>query len=289
MGPAAAPSAVGCRAIPRCEAVAAVRTFVARRVPQRAGRGRWLGARALGGRRDRSAALDRVPADAPGHPAAARRPGTHLCRSREGSALREYERITLSELDATERLVAALYATMADPPLFKRLGLLYFAAASFSEAARRLGRPALAPGFLLSRARGLRAGTGRMRWPALEHPSGEPPSSVARSHRSRDRALRYGRPARSLPPGLVSGAGIRSRGLAREARGERAGDRSAARTLRPPGPLFADVFLIQSRDCRAVRERVRSHGFVRCAVPRCCSARCCSARSAVRPVMQRRM
>ena len=66
------------------------------------------------------------------------------------AALLAYERVTLSELDATERLVAALYATMDDPPLFKRLSLLYFAAASFSEAARRLGRPELAPGFLLS-------------------------------------------------------------------------------------------------------------------------------------------
>jgi tetracycline 7-halogenase / FADH2 O2-dependent halogenase len=65
------------------------------------------------------------------------------------AALRAYEHVTLTELDATERLVAALYATMADPPLFKRLSLLYFAAASFSEAARRLGRPELAPGFLL--------------------------------------------------------------------------------------------------------------------------------------------
>jgi FADH2 O2-dependent halogenase len=65
------------------------------------------------------------------------------------AALADYERTTLGELDATERLVAALYATMTDPPLFKRLALLYFAAASFSEAARRLGRPALAPGFLL--------------------------------------------------------------------------------------------------------------------------------------------
>jgi FADH2 O2-dependent halogenase len=65
------------------------------------------------------------------------------------AALRAYERKTLSELDATERLVAALYANMTDPPLFKRLALLYFAAASFSEAARRLGRPELAPGFLL--------------------------------------------------------------------------------------------------------------------------------------------
>ena len=66
------------------------------------------------------------------------------------AALLAYEQVTLAELDATERLVAALYATMDDPSLFKRLSLLYFAAASFSEAARRLGRPELAPGFLLS-------------------------------------------------------------------------------------------------------------------------------------------
>jgi FADH2 O2-dependent halogenase len=66
------------------------------------------------------------------------------------AALMVYEQVTLAELDATERLVAALYATMNDPPLFKRLSLLYFAAASFSEAARRIGRPELAPGFLLS-------------------------------------------------------------------------------------------------------------------------------------------
>jgi FADH2 O2-dependent halogenase len=65
------------------------------------------------------------------------------------SALREYERVTLAELDATEHLVAALYASMSDPQLFKRLTLLYFAAASFTEAARRLKRPDLAPGFLL--------------------------------------------------------------------------------------------------------------------------------------------
>jgi FADH2 O2-dependent halogenase len=63
--------------------------------------------------------------------------------------LRRYEAITLAELDATEQLVAALYASMSDGLLFKRLTLLYFAAASFSEAARRLNRRELAPGFLL--------------------------------------------------------------------------------------------------------------------------------------------
>jgi tetracycline 7-halogenase / FADH2 O2-dependent halogenase len=65
-------------------------------------------------------------------------------------ALEAYARLTQQELDATEQLVSALYASMTDVPLFKRLSLLYFAAASYSEAARRLGRPELAPGFLLS-------------------------------------------------------------------------------------------------------------------------------------------
>jgi FADH2 O2-dependent halogenase len=63
--------------------------------------------------------------------------------------LAEYERLTLAELDATEGLIAALYSAMRDVPLFKQLTLLYFAAASFSEAARRLDRADLAPGFLL--------------------------------------------------------------------------------------------------------------------------------------------
>jgi tetracycline 7-halogenase / FADH2 O2-dependent halogenase len=66
------------------------------------------------------------------------------------AALDEYEKVTLAELDITEQLVAALYATMDAPAIFKRLSLLYFAAASYSETARRLGRAALAPGFLLS-------------------------------------------------------------------------------------------------------------------------------------------
>lgn len=69
--------------------------------------------------------------------------------SQRETALEEYACVTQVELDTTEQLVAALYASMSDVLLFKRLSLLYFAAASFSEAARRLGRPELAPGFLL--------------------------------------------------------------------------------------------------------------------------------------------
>lgn len=64
-------------------------------------------------------------------------------------SLARYEQQTLGELDATERLVAALYANLSDFVLFKRLSLLYFAAASFTETARRLGRADQAPGFLL--------------------------------------------------------------------------------------------------------------------------------------------
>jgi FADH2 O2-dependent halogenase len=66
-------------------------------------------------------------------------------------ALATYAEQTQEELDVTEQLVGALYATMTDPALFKRLALLYFAAASYSEAAWRLGRPGLAPGFMLHR------------------------------------------------------------------------------------------------------------------------------------------
>jgi tetracycline 7-halogenase / FADH2 O2-dependent halogenase len=63
--------------------------------------------------------------------------------------LSTYAAQTGRELDATEQLVAALYASMGDFDLFKRLTLLYFAAASFSETARRLGMPDAAKGFLL--------------------------------------------------------------------------------------------------------------------------------------------
>ena len=56
----------------------------------------------------------------------------------------QYSMQTTVELMATERLVAALYASMHDFELFTALTLLYFAAASFTESARRLGKPELA-------------------------------------------------------------------------------------------------------------------------------------------------
>ena len=79
------------------------------------------------------------------------------------AALREYERTTLAELDATEQLVAALYETMTDPPLFKRLSLLYFAAASFSETVQTPRPPAAGPRLPAARASDVRCGIGGVR------------------------------------------------------------------------------------------------------------------------------
>ncbi len=55
---------------------------------------------------------------------------------------------TLSEADTAADLVAALYARFHDFPVFAALTHLYFAAASFAEAARRLERPELSGSFL---------------------------------------------------------------------------------------------------------------------------------------------
>lgn len=55
---------------------------------------------------------------------------------------------TLLEADTAALLIGALYATFDDFPLFAALARLYFAAASYSEAARRLERPELAGSFL---------------------------------------------------------------------------------------------------------------------------------------------
>jgi FADH2 O2-dependent halogenase len=62
--------------------------------------------------------------------------------------LAAYGALTLEEADRSARLVAALYGSFGDFPLFVELSKLYFAAAHFSESARRLGRPELAGSFL---------------------------------------------------------------------------------------------------------------------------------------------
>jgi FADH2 O2-dependent halogenase len=68
-----------------------------------------------------------------------------------GPGLMDYADSTTREFEATARLVKALYARMGQFDDFKQLSLLYFTAASFSEAARRLGKNSLVPDFLLCR------------------------------------------------------------------------------------------------------------------------------------------
>src|SRR5437867_5047312 len=67
---------------------------------------------------------------------------------RLAARLEDDARKTLFEADTAGRLGAALYAPFSDFPLFAALAKLYFAAASFSEAARRLFRPERAGSFL---------------------------------------------------------------------------------------------------------------------------------------------
>ncbi len=64
-------------------------------------------------------------------------------------SLRRYAAVTDAELMATSQLIGALYANMGDFPMFRTLSLLYFAAASYAETARRLRKPELAKSFLL--------------------------------------------------------------------------------------------------------------------------------------------
>jgi tetracycline 7-halogenase / FADH2 O2-dependent halogenase len=61
----------------------------------------------------------------------------------------QYAKETEQDLLAANRLVSALYANLANFDAFTRLSMIYFVAVSFAETAHRLGRPELAPGFLL--------------------------------------------------------------------------------------------------------------------------------------------
>ena len=64
-------------------------------------------------------------------------------------SLLEHESATEADLLAAGRMIGALQAHFEHPTTFSHLLMVYFAAASFSETARRLNRAHLAPGFLL--------------------------------------------------------------------------------------------------------------------------------------------
>lgn len=68
---------------------------------------------------------------------------------RFAAGLEDYAAATDAELLAAARLIGALYANFGNFPVFAAVSLLYFAAASYAETARRLGRAHLASSFLL--------------------------------------------------------------------------------------------------------------------------------------------
>lgn len=63
--------------------------------------------------------------------------------------LKAYAAETDAELLATARLIGTLYSSFNNFSVFSAVSLLYFAAASYAETARRLGRAELASSFLL--------------------------------------------------------------------------------------------------------------------------------------------
>ena len=115
------------------------------------------------------------------------------------SGLASYESATMEELDWTAGLIGALYRNMANFETFVSLSLLYFAAASFSESARRLDRTDLADGFLLSRHPGFSAAYRRCIEMATKSKSGIPRGSVAEEI------------SRTIEPVNVAGLADRSR------------------------------------------------------------------------------
>lgn len=64
--------------------------------------------------------------------------------------LYEYGEMALEEADATADFIGACYAAMHRFPIFASLSMFYFAAASYSEMARRLEKPHLVRRFLAS-------------------------------------------------------------------------------------------------------------------------------------------
>jgi FADH2 O2-dependent halogenase len=99
-------------------------------------------------------------------------------------ALAAYARTTLAEADHAARFVAGCYAAFPHFDRFAAFSMFYFAAASFSEMARRLGRTA--PGFLFAADDAFTAAMARLS--LLRKGKGQRATGKGRS-RSADRVL----------------------------------------------------------------------------------------------------
>jgi tetracycline 7-halogenase / FADH2 O2-dependent halogenase len=93
----------------------------------------------------------------------------------DAPALLAYASDTDRDLLVAGRLIASLYANMNNFPLFIALSMLYFAAVSFSETARRLGKAELAGSFLMRDREPFGSASTRIFEQALQEPK---PSSL---------------------------------------------------------------------------------------------------------------
>jgi tetracycline 7-halogenase / FADH2 O2-dependent halogenase len=88
--------------------------------------------------------------------------------------LAAYAGATSREAETAALLVGGCYRAFADFPAFAAASMLYFTAASYTEMARRLGRPALASEFLLQNQPAFRAAFRRHLTARRGRPSGLP-------------------------------------------------------------------------------------------------------------------
>jgi FADH2 O2-dependent halogenase len=101
--------------------------------------------------------------------------GTHTAEHTAG--LEAYARDTVREGDHTARFIAGCYAAFPRFDLFAAYSMFYFAAASYAEAARRLGSDGAGLGFLGAARDGFAGALTRLS-PAVESPAD--PGSYAR-------------------------------------------------------------------------------------------------------------
>jgi FADH2 O2-dependent halogenase len=73
-----------------------------------------------------------------------------LNRNLTTDSLKEYETAVQRDIKCVARYISANFATFSDFSRFTDVAMFYFAAASWSEICRRIGKRELAPGMLLS-------------------------------------------------------------------------------------------------------------------------------------------
>ncbi len=148
------------------------------------------------------------------------------------AALLDYERTTLAELDATEQLVGALYATMDNAVTVQALEPSLFRSGKLQRGGAPAEEPRPGAGISAQRAPVVRSGAGRVRGGGRGVAPGAGAPRSRSPDRSRDRTVRHRRLPRSRAARLVSGTCVGSPGVGCETARDTARDRRTPRTHR---------------------------------------------------------